>query len=100
MQKKIQHKAAIFFTILFLGIIVAPSIIVSIDDSVDIAFFYGENEEEEAETENFKLLFELQPQSNDNYFLDTLVADLIVYTFKTYQKPHLNLVSPPPESVL
>jgi len=50
MQKSIQNKVAIFFAILFMAVISAPSIIMSIDDSIDITFFYGENEEEEKET--------------------------------------------------
>lgn len=97
MQKKISKKAAIFFTILFLAIISAPSIIMSFDNTIDITCFYGENEEEEKES--MKLLFELNvhniefslPENNNN--------QNDVYAFKNYPKPHLNLISPPPEFI-
>jgi hypothetical protein len=95
MQKTITKKAAIFFTILFMAIISAPSIIMSFDDSIDITCFYGENEEEEKES--FKLLFEI----NSANLEDCLVYDSAEFdnklVFKLYSKPHLNLILPPPE---
>ncbi len=98
MQKRLQNKAAIFFAILFMAIISAPLVIVSIDDSIDITFFYGENEEEEKE--GLKLLFEITSQDLENCFSDLNSHRDIGYTFKKYSKPHLNLVLPPPEFIL
>ncbi|MFP4844363.1 hypothetical protein [Winogradskyella sp. PE311] len=98
MTKNIQHNLAIFFTILFMTVISAPSIIMSMDDSIDISYVFGENEEEEKET--FKLLFEINVQDFDNYFSSIRSTDCHSYTYKNYQKPHLNLISPPPEKAL
>jgi len=95
MQKKYQQKVAIFFTILFMAIISAPSIIMSIDDSVDITCFYGENEEEES----LKLLFEVVDLNSESHFLEIDNDEDIEYTFKTYPKPHLNLIFPPPDFI-
>ncbi|WP_411766331.1 hypothetical protein [Winogradskyella sp. A3E31] len=92
-----KHKIAIFFTILFMAIISAPTIIMSVDNSADISIFYSLNEEEE--TESFKLLFDKQEKSD--HFVEMYSDDHSTgYTFKNYPKPHLNLVSPPPEFIM
>ena len=96
MTKKCQYNIAVFFTILFMAIISAPSVIMSIDDSIDTTYIFGENEEEEKEC--FKLLFEITPQVSGNYFVDIINTNNDCYTFKKYSKPHLNLISPPPEN--
>lgn len=67
------------------------------DDTIDVTCFYGINEEEE--NGSFKLLFELTSQNNESSFLDSKNADKVAYIFKTYAKPHLNQIFPPPEFV-
>ncbi len=79
-----------------MAIISAPTIVTSIDDSVDVSCFFGIGEEEESE--NLKLLFENNIEfSDDHHFVIKTRDNLIGYKFKTYPKPHLNLISPPPE---
>ena len=98
MQKSSKYRIAVFFTILFMAIISAPTIITSFDDSVDISCFYGMGEEEESE--NLKLLFDNNLENSDVLFVIKKNVHLIGYTFKTYPKPHLNLISPPPEGYI
>ncbi|WGD35948.1 hypothetical protein [Olleya sp. YS] len=89
---------SIFFTILFLGIITAPSIIIAMDDSVDISVFYSLSEEEE-EIKNIKLISSFEDLECD--FSEFSNYDLYLgYYYKTYPKPHLNIISPPPEHYL
>ncbi|WP_417199843.1 hypothetical protein [Bizionia sp.] len=85
---------AILFSILFVAFISAPSIIVAVDENVDVSIFYSITEEE---NENFKF-----PLSNSDFNeLENLYAtnaqDYLGYYFKNYSKPHLNLISPPPD---
>ncbi|SFI56477.1 hypothetical protein [Olleya namhaensis] len=89
---------SIFFTVLFLALITAPSIIVAIDDSVDVSVFYSLSEEEE-ENKNVNLTFVIQ-NLEDAFFETSKTTDYLRYHFKTYPKPHLNLISPPPEFIL
>ncbi len=98
MLKGTKYRAAIFFTILFMAIISAPTIIASIDDSVDISYFFGIGEEEE-ESENVKLVIENNLELSEDLFALQTNVHLIGYTFKTYPKPHLNLIIPPPEFI-
>ncbi|SFZ90447.1 hypothetical protein SAMN05428642_101941 [Flaviramulus basaltis] len=91
-----MHKKtiAIFFNILLLALISAPSIIIAIDDSIDISMFYSVTEEEE--TSKIKL------QSPDSFsesecIISCIDIEDVEYYFKKYPKPHLNLISPPPE---
>ena len=49
MYQKFRYRIAVFFAILFITIVSAPTIILSIDDSVDATIFLGENDEEEKE---------------------------------------------------
>lgn len=91
-----KNAIAILFSILLLALISAPSIIIAIDDSVDISIFYSIAEEE---TSKIKIQ---SPQdfnhTNNILALDNL--DDIAYFFKKYPKPHLNLISPPPENYI
>ena len=90
-----KNTIAIFFSMLLLALISAPSIIIAIDDSVDISMFYSITEEEEESSK-------IQLQSPDNFKDSECVftyfdVEDIEYYFKNYPKPHLNLISPPPE---
>ena len=96
MRESINHSIAIFLTILFLGFITAPTIIMSVDNSIDISSFYGVNEEEESA--KFKLALTFEDFGQDE--LDgTKSLDYIFYAYRVYPKPHLNLISPPPELI-
>ncbi|MCF7559447.1 hypothetical protein L3X39_02270 [Sabulilitoribacter multivorans] len=91
-----KRAIAIFFSILFGALITAPTIVSAIDDSVDISIFYSIAEEE---NENLKLPF---PDNNFNEFVKIFKIESnkhLGYYFKNYPKPHLNLISPPPEFI-
>lgn len=91
---------SLLFSLLFLLFLTAPTIILMVDDSVDVSIFYASNEEEEKENEKNKeieiLFFELSTTDLD--FASSDVENNLGYYFKNYPKPHLNLISPPPES--
>ena len=91
---------AIFFTILFVGIIITPTVIVALDDSIDTSVFYSLNEEEEnGKTKNIISPYSLQQQVAITDYLSKTNKQFS-YQFKNYPKPHLNLISPPPESYI
>ncbi len=91
--------ASSFFLLLFLGFIVAPTVIHTIDNSIDISFFYSITEEEERghqTVKNFEVI--VSDLNLTEFFCVTKVtSNTIGYEFKKYPKPHLNLISPPPE---
>ena len=97
MQKSTKNKIAIYVTILFMALISAPTVIMTIDDSIDTTCFLSVNEEEE--NANAKLLFDKDHQTPEFLFEDQENTHLIGYTFKQYTKPHLNLVFPPPDFI-
>ena len=88
---------AIFFSILFVGIIITPTVIVALDDSIDTSIFSSLTEEEEnSKTKNVISPFSLHHQEIiPNNLSET--HKHFTYQFKNYPKPHLNLISPPPE---
>jgi hypothetical protein len=90
------------FLILFLGFISAPTIIHSIDDTIDISFFYSVSEEEERGHQTIKNFEIITSDFNTSELLFTskVKVNAIGYNFKTYPKPHLNLISPPPEQYI
>lgn len=80
-----------------MALIVAPSVIVVLDNSIDTSVFYSLAEEEE-NSHVKKIVSPFSLQNNDflaNFGLKTHQG--FSYQFKNYSKPHLNLVSPPPE---
>ncbi|MGY0391079.1 hypothetical protein ACW5R3_00795 [Bizionia sp. KMM 8389] len=91
MSKKV---IAILFSVLFVTFITAPSIIVAVDDSVDVSMFYSIAEEE---NENFK--FPLSNNNHDDFdgVFTTESKEYLGYYFKNYTKPYLNFISPPPD---
>lgn len=96
-----KNGIAIFFTVLFMAINFAPSILIAFEDSIDISSFadFSENEEEKKEKESekiFEVFFESHRNASDG-FLAFKTLKQIEYCFKNYPKPHLNLISPPPE---
>jgi len=95
MKNQPKYYFSIFFTIIFMAFIAAPTIIATIDDSVDISLFYNVNEEEESG--NFKLIFQDKTDFFETNYDGNALRSLTGYTFKNYPKPHLNLITPPPE---
>ena len=96
-----KKSIAFFFSILFVVFLAAPSIIIAIDNNADISLFYSLGEEEEKESFSSKLkevlFFETSIKQIDCItFYD--VKNNIKYFYKKYPKPHLNLISPPPEA--
>ncbi|MBP0904736.1 hypothetical protein J8H85_12920 [Mariniflexile gromovii] len=95
-----KNTIAVFFTIIFMALIVAPTVIVALDDSIDTSIFYSIAEEEEnCKSKNLVSPFSLQ--NNDvlaGFKLKT--HQFFSYRFKNYPKPHLNLISPPPEQFI
>nr|WP_321228976.1 hypothetical protein [uncultured Psychroserpens sp.] len=87
---------AILFSVLFVALITAPSIIIAIDDSVDVSIFYSITEEEEKETLK---VFPMNELNEEDYFLTSNSNDNLGYFFKNYLKPHLNIISPPPDFI-
>lgn len=88
-----------FFLLIFTWLIAAPTVISIVDDSVDISIFYSLSEEEEKGHETVKNIDVLSSNYNtsDLLFASKLNSNTIGYNYKTYPKPHLNLISPPPE---
>ncbi|MGB5419525.1 hypothetical protein [Algibacter sp.] len=93
---------SILLSSLFLLFLTAPTIILMIDDSADVSFFYASSEEEEKGSEKNKekelLFFDLD--NTDLDFSTTDVENNLEYFYKNYPKPHLNLISPPPDSYI
>jgi len=94
----IKRSIALCFVMLFTLMICAPTIIISCDDTADISAFFGMNEEEEQE--DIKLLFDPSYEELESLSVDSNTKEYIVYTSNEYYKPHLNLISPPPERCL
>ena len=93
----LKRNISIFFTVLFMAIITAPSIIMVLDDSVDISVFYSLSEEEE-ENNNLKIVYSENEEHIDS-LSNSLKNNNLGYFFKNYSKPNLNLISPPPDFI-
>jgi hypothetical protein len=92
---------SIIFSVIFMITLIAPSVIIVIDNDADISFFYDTTEEEEKGNEKHKELEVLFSELNENeaYFVSNETEGNLGYYFKNYSKPHLNLISPPPDFI-
>jgi hypothetical protein len=93
-----KNKIAVFFSILFLTFIIAPTIVTMIDSSIDISFIYSSSEEESENLkgEKEKLVFSTL-NINEYNFSSTKRVSALTHVNKNYTKPHLGMVFPPPE---
>ncbi|MCD2258493.1 hypothetical protein [Psychroserpens luteolus] len=98
-----KNQLAIFFSIFFLSLTTAPTIVMVVDDSMDVSFLYDISEEEEEKKgkdknkEFEKFLIDSDKDLDD--FPALKKANNLDYAYKTYPKPHLNLIFPPPEFI-
>lgn len=77
----------------------APLVIASIDDSIDISVILSLTDQEEKEGNEIKdievLVSELNHFNTKTKF--SVNRNNPGYYFKDYSKPHLNIISPPPQ---
>jgi len=91
---------AIFFSLLFVTLVTAPTIALVMDADYDVSILLETNEEEEKEGKEslkdieVKVLQILQKSSSD--ILSSQISILGFYS-NTYSSAHKELVSPPPE---
>lgn len=91
---------SIFFITLFVGTLIMPSVLLVIDETVDVSYLLDSSEEEEGKEKNMELeVFVVENQPNSNIFSTIDNEDNLRYTYKKYPKPHLNLIFPPPEFI-
>jgi hypothetical protein len=90
----IKNTIALLLTITLLSLLAAPVIIIAIDDSADTSMFYSVAEEEEASKIELQAPVNFSNSEHVNAFSS---IEAIEYFSKKYPKPHLNLISPPPE---
>ena len=97
----LKRYLSIFFTVFFMAIIVAPSVLLLTDDTIDVSFLMdaSEEEEEKGKDKNKIEVVVIESDSDNDNVLNPDIEDNLGYTFKTYPKPHLNLISPPPEFI-
>jgi hypothetical protein len=94
-----KNRIAIFFIILFMALITAPSIIVAIDDSIDVSMVFSTSKEEEKGNEkhlDIDVLFSIEKNNVVNLGF-IFIENNFEYYYKKYPKTHLNIISPPPE---
>ncbi len=92
-----KRAIAICFTTIFMTLIMAPSVIVVLDDTIDTSVFYAMAEEEESgKCKSLVSPFSMQTHDGLAHYLINNTP-CYTYRFKSYPKPHLNLVYPPPE---
>ncbi|MDD7884771.1 hypothetical protein [Flavivirga sp. 57AJ16] len=90
---------SICFSIIFMLFLTTPTITAILDDSIDISFFFSLSEEEEKggkKNKNVEVLF-FDLHVNELDFASNETENDLEYYFKKYPKPHLNLISPPPD---
>ena len=102
----VNVKIAIFFSILFMSLLVAPTVITLTDTSQDIAFFFDINEEEEENKgkEESKVDSKLKIYSStfSASFLSSHVqiTKNVRFLSKNYVSQTPKITTPPPEFIL
>jgi len=93
---------SISFILLFMATITLPSVVVLIDDSVDISLLLDASEEEEEKGNEKNKELEVLQLTEENINITHSSPYSINYSdyqFKTYITPNINLVFPPPDYI-
>jgi len=91
---------AVFFSLLFVTLITAPTVVLAMDSDYDVSILLETNEEEEKEGKEslkdieVKVLQILQKSSSDILFSD---ISILGFHSNKYSSAHKELLSPPPE---
>ncbi|RSK41642.1 hypothetical protein [Mangrovimonas spongiae] len=95
-----KTRIAIFFSIIFMMFLVAPTVISVIEDTYDLTIFYSVNEEENKEQNEVQKNLEVKYLENlgfSSVFWDNDENNSFSYYLKNYSPLVLECVSPPPE---
>ena len=96
-----KPKIALFFTILFVGIIITPTVVSLIDKNQDITIFFELNEEEENKGQKVIKVFALKTQVNEYntsiFFKNIQKKKNVRFKSKTYISEFSKILTPPPE---
>jgi hypothetical protein len=98
----LKIKIAFFFSILFIGVITAPTIISLVDENQDISIFLSLNEEEE-DSQEIKTFKELKVCPNAYlaiFFKKVEKREIVRFTSKNYTSLFPKITTPPPKFVL
>ena len=95
-------KIAIFFSILFVGVITAPTIISMVDENQDVSIFLSLNEEEEDgnEIETLKELKVCPNYQISSFFRKIQKREMVRFTSKSYTSLFPKITTPPPRFVI
>lgn len=85
---------SLVFTVIFLAFLTAPTVITMVNDCADVSYFFSVSEEEKGSSVKVFI--------NVDSFYHTDIAFTKKgsnqgYFAKKYTKPHLNIISPPPD---
>lgn len=84
-----------------MALIISPTALVVIDNSIDISMVYSitEEKEEKGSQKNVEIKSLLDDKRGKEItFTLNVVQDNMNYFLKKYSKPHLTFISPPPDS--
>ncbi|AUP79652.1 hypothetical protein [Flavivirga eckloniae] len=95
-----RNIVSISLSIFFMVLLTAPTIVTVIDDSIDVSFLFDSSEEEEKKgskkDKNSEILF-FEFNENEVGLALKKKKNSLQYYSKSYSKPHLNIISPPPD---
>ncbi|MGY0407616.1 MAG: hypothetical protein ACWIPJ_04575 [Polaribacter sp.] len=87
----------ILFSVVFLLYIVTPTIFMIVDEAVDVSILFSTSEEKEkGKHVDIDILFSMT-QTNNFDLVFSFSERNLEYFDKKYTKPHINIISPPPE---
>ncbi|WBU90497.1 hypothetical protein [Cellulophaga omnivescoria] len=83
---------SLFLAILVVGFIITPTVLLYVDDNIELSVTYKSAEDEECKSLEIIV-------SNNNWTFTNPFKPLAIpsYYYKNYTKPHFNLLLPPPE---
>ncbi|WP_246034805.1 hypothetical protein [Polaribacter aestuariivivens] len=101
-----KTKIAFFFSIIFISLLVTPTVISLTDATQDISYFLNFNEEEEEQKGNEESKVDLEVKIHHSFYLSGILSNVssvikdIRFHSKNYISEYSKITTPPPKFIL
>ncbi len=94
-----KNGIATFLSVAFLLFIATPTILLIVDDTIDVSIIFSSAEDEEKGNEKDVSIevFLASIEISHYHVVFSATENSLVYFYKKYTKPDLNIISPPPD---
>jgi|TARA_Y100000766_G_C18620514_1_gene465887 hypothetical protein len=97
----LRAKLALFFTLIFSTLLIAPTVVSVVDDSINLSFLLNMNEEEEGNSSVQEIKLKITSENENSFLVLSRIQKKknISYQSKNYFSEYPKITTPPPKDL-